>query len=191
MRNKRQRETCDIFGCRGMLVFCFNLPGQLQKGQKTRAERRGQGKWEMNALTQAGWNTSGTTQPLLDHQSSPRLANKTHYGSLINGSPLQGVKEMEQSMMTSLPGRGGGRKKSGPLAAFHNPVFVQHKQLLFILWSCSSYLFGDQTFFSFKHSYWTILKTSYFTSVLQFYLKLVHKIQTLKPNNILEQRKGY
>lgn len=110
MRNKRQRETCDIFGCRGMLVFCFNLPGQLQKGQTTRAERRGQGKWEMNALTQAGWNTSGTTQPLLDHQSSPRLANKTHYGSLINGSPLQGVKEMEQSMMTSLPGRGGGRK---------------------------------------------------------------------------------
>ena len=64
----------------------------------------------MNALTQAGSNTRGVTKPLLNHQSSTRLASKKHYGSLINQSPLQAVKEMEQSMMTSLPGRGGGRK---------------------------------------------------------------------------------
>lgn len=110
MGNEGRERLATSWDAEGCLCIASVLPGPLQKGQKTRAERGGQGKWEMNALTQAGSNTRGATKPLLNNQLSTRLANKKHYGSLINQPPLQAVKEMEQSMMTSLPGRGGGRK---------------------------------------------------------------------------------
>ena len=97
-----------------LLQSCQALPERAKdKGKERRA-----GRMRDECPDQGFSNKWGTTQPLLNHQLSPRLANKEHHGSLMqlsfnsNGvkSLLQAIKEMEQPIMTSLPGPGGRRK---------------------------------------------------------------------------------
>ena len=111
MGNEGRERLATSWDAEGCLCIASILPGQLQKGQKRQGQReedRENERWmpspRLAPIHGASQSLCSTTRRQQDWQV------KKHYGSLINQSPLQAVKEMQQSMMTSLPGRGGGRK---------------------------------------------------------------------------------
>lgn len=134
------------------LCVATTLPGTSRKSKAKGGERKA-GKMSDECPDQGFSNMRGTTQPLPHHQASPRLA---HEGT----PPHPGIQSPSNSTASAPPlGSETGRaawdgtfawswwkkEKEGPLATFQKPKFIQQKQLLFMLWSCSYYFFGDKT----------------------------------------------